>query len=347
MKIFFMQSLINGSAEIHRIKIIFLFEYSKTIAFMRVVIIGGTGHVGTFLVPRLVRAGHEVICVSRRLRKPYRQNASWKKVRIEILDRTELEKNNAFGEAIKSLEPELLIDMICFTPDSARMLVDALKGTVKHLLHCGTMWVHGHSIEVPTTEDQPRNPFGEYGILKAAIEKYLLDEHISSGFPVTILHPGHIVGPGWNPVNPAGNLDPRVFKKLANEEELCLPNIGMETVHHVHADDVAQAFMKAIKYAQNSIGQSFHVVSPQALTLRGYAESVAGWYGKKAKLRFLPFEEWKKTVSEYDAELTWDHIAHSPNGSIEKARKLLNYSPRYSSLEAIRESIDASIHISA
>jgi tetracycline resistance efflux pump len=27
---------------------------------MRVVIIGGTGHVGTFLVPRLVMAGHEV-----------------------------------------------------------------------------------------------------------------------------------------------------------------------------------------------------------------------------------------------------------------------------------------------
>ena len=31
----------------------------------RVVIIGGSGHVGTYLVPRLVEAGHEVICVSR------------------------------------------------------------------------------------------------------------------------------------------------------------------------------------------------------------------------------------------------------------------------------------------
>jgi uncharacterized protein YbjT (DUF2867 family) len=32
---------------------------------MRIVIIGGTGHVGTYLVPRLVEAGHEVVCVSR------------------------------------------------------------------------------------------------------------------------------------------------------------------------------------------------------------------------------------------------------------------------------------------
>jgi len=32
---------------------------------MRVVIIGGTAHVGTFLVPRVVLAGYEVISVSR------------------------------------------------------------------------------------------------------------------------------------------------------------------------------------------------------------------------------------------------------------------------------------------
>ncbi|MCP4302238.1 MAG: NAD(P)-dependent oxidoreductase, partial [Gammaproteobacteria bacterium] len=43
---------------------------------MRVVIIGGTGHVGTFLVPRLVNAGHDVICVSRQQRKAYQSHAA-------------------------------------------------------------------------------------------------------------------------------------------------------------------------------------------------------------------------------------------------------------------------------
>ena len=28
---------------------------------MRIVVIGGSGHIGSFLVPRLVRAGHEVV----------------------------------------------------------------------------------------------------------------------------------------------------------------------------------------------------------------------------------------------------------------------------------------------
>jgi nucleoside-diphosphate-sugar epimerase len=53
----------------------------------------------------------------------------------------------------------------------------------------------------------------------------------------------------------------------------------------------------------------------------------------------LPWEEWKTTVSEEDATATWDHIAHSPNCSISKAQRLLGYEPRYSSLEAVQESV--------
>ena len=39
---------------------------------MRVAVIGGTGHIGTYLVPRLVEAGHQVVSISRSLREPYR-----------------------------------------------------------------------------------------------------------------------------------------------------------------------------------------------------------------------------------------------------------------------------------
>ncbi len=174
--------------------------------------------------------------------------------------------------------------MICFTLDSARQLVEALRGTVQHFLHCGTIWVHGPSAVVPTTEDQPRTPFGEYGIQKAAIEAYLLDEARRTGFPATVLHPGHIVGPGWAPLNPAGHFNPAVFTQLAAGEELALPNLGLETVHHVHADDVAQAFERALANWGAAVGESFHVVSPAALTLRGYAEAVAAWFGQPARL---------------------------------------------------------------
>jgi nucleoside-diphosphate-sugar epimerase len=206
-------------------------------------------------------------------------------------------------------------------------------------VHCGTIWVHGPTVHAPTTEEEPRRPFGEYGIQKAAIEAYLLREARRNGFPATCLHPGHIVGPGWSPLNPAGNFNLRVFSQLARSETVVLPNLGLETVHHVHADDVAQAFMQALNHWGSAVGESFHVVSPQALTLRGYAEGMAAWFGQPAVLEYLGWEEWRQTVSAEEAQMTWDHIAHSPNCSTAKAQRLLGYAPRYTSLQAVQEAV--------
>ena len=306
---------------------------------MRVVLIGGKGHVGTYLVPRLVEAGHEVINISRNQRDPYQPNGAWRQVQTVEIDRVAADQQGTFGRQIADLAPDVVIDMICFTLDSARQITEALKGKVQHFLHCGTIWVHGPSAVVPTTEEQPRRPFGEYGIQKAAIEAYLLGEARRNGFPATVLHPGHIVGPGWNPLNPAGHFTPEVFATLARGETLVLPNLGMETVHHVHADDVAQIFMQAMANRSAAIGENFHAVSPAALTLRGYAEAMAAWFGQPARLEFQPWASWRETVTEQEARATWDHIAHSPNCSIAKAERLLNYRPRYTSLQAVQEAV--------
>ena len=307
---------------------------------MKVVVVGGKGHVGTYLVPRLVEAGHAVVNVSRGRAQPYRSHAAWAQVDDVVIDRDAEERAGDFGRRIADLGGDVVIDMICFTPESARQIVEALRGRVQHFLHCGTIWTHGPSVRVPTTEDEPKKPFGEYGVRKAEIESYLLNEARRNGFPATLLHPGHIVGPGWAPLNPAGHFDPRVFEQLARGERLALPNFGMETVHHVHADDVAQSFQCAMERRSAAVGESFHVVSAQAISLRGYAEAMAAWFGAPANLEFLPWDAWTQTVSADEARATWDHIAHSPNCSIEKARRAIGYAPRYSSLQAVQEAVE-------
>ncbi|MEV4173265.1 NAD(P)-dependent oxidoreductase [Nonomuraea sp. NPDC049709] len=310
---------------------------------MRVVVIGGSGHIGTYLIPRLVEAGHDVVNVSRGKRDPYTPHGAWQRVSTVIADREAEEANGAdgaFGRRIAELEGDVVIDLICFKESSAREIAAALTGRVRQFLHCGTIWVHGPSAQVPTTEDRRRAPFGEYGVQKAAIEAFLLDLARRDGFPATIIHPGHITGPGWVPVNPAGNVNPAVYQALADGDELALPNLGMETVQHVHADDVARLFMDAMASPSAAIGENFHSVATTALTLRGFAEAVAGWFGRDARLAFLPWEQWRGTVSEEDAQVTYDHIAHSPHCSMAKAERLLGHRRRYTSLEAVSEAVD-------
>jgi nucleoside-diphosphate-sugar epimerase len=314
---------------------------------MRVVVIGGTGHIGTFLVPRLVAAGHEVIVLSRGKRGPYLAHEAWKTVTPIEVDRAAEDQAQTFGSRVAALHADAVVDLICFTPESAQQMLDAVKPRQALLLHCGTMWVHGartgKDAAESVTEDAPRNPFGDYGIKKAAIERLLLEATRRGDARATVLHPGHLVGPGWNPVNPAGHFNFEVFERIARGETLVLPNDGLETVHHVHADDVAQAFELALTNPDKSVGESFHVVSPAPMTLRGYAEAMYAHFDRRPRLEFLLWEDWKETVTAEEAAATWDHIAHSPNGSIAKARHRLGYAPRYSSLEAVIESISPRI----
>ena len=307
---------------------------------MRIVVIGASGHIGTWLVPRLVNEGHEVVAVSRGARRPYHDAAEWQSVEQVTLDRAAAERDASFGRAIAELRGDAVVDLICFDADSARHLVDALRGRVGLFVHCGTLWVHGVPRVRPYDESAPREPFGDYGIRKSHIERFLLDA-AATGFPATVLHPGHITGPGWAPINPAGHLDTRVFEALAQGELVTLVDDGLATLQHVHADDVAQAFARALSHREAAVGETFHVAAAAPITMRDYADVAASWFGRQANLAFLPWDEWQRTATVSDAALTRDHMLHSPHASIDKARRLLGFEPRYTAAAAAREAVAA------
>lgn len=304
-----------------------------------VVVVGATGHIGSYLVPRLVRAGHRVTAVSRGTREPYHADPAWEQVETVVADREAESAAGTFGTRIADLRPDVVVDLVCFTLDQARELVEALRPTGAFLAHCGTIWVHGVADASPLREDDPKEPFGPYGTQKAAIEEFLHAETRSGGLRSTVVHPGHISGPGWPVITPLGNLDPGVWEALSTGGELLVPGLGLETMHHVHADDVAQVFDLALARPEVSAGQSFHAVSDRALTVRGFARAAAAWWGQEANLRSVTWEEFRAAAGEH-AEASWEHLSRSHSASTEKGRELLGYSPG-TSLEAVRAAVEA------
>ena len=107
---------------------------------MRIVVIGGSGHIGTFLVPRLVRAGHEVVNISRGARTAYTAAPEWQQVRAVLADRQQEDRDGTFGDRVAGLRADVVVDLICFTLESATALVGRLRGETGHLLHCGSIW---------------------------------------------------------------------------------------------------------------------------------------------------------------------------------------------------------------
>jgi nucleoside-diphosphate-sugar epimerase len=251
-------------------------------------------------------------------------------------DRDAAESDGQFGTLVAGLRPDAVVDLTCFTPAQARQLVEALDG--QHLVHTGSIWSYGPSTLVPTTEDAPKHPYGEYGLNKLAIESYLMAQN---RVRASVVHPGHISGPGWMPIGPAGNLDPAVIESLRTDGSCVLPDRGAETIHHVHAEDVADLHQAGLEHPDAAAGESFNSVCTQALTLRGYAELVARHFGHEPKLEFLPWTEFEARVDPAEAHTTMEHIGRAPMFSMDKARTLLGFVPKHGVTDTVLEAIDA------
>ena len=282
-----------------------------------------------------------MINVSRGAARPYRADPSWDAVRHVQADRVSEDRAGTFGARIAALEADVVIDLIAFDLASTRAVVEALRGRVGHYIFCNTIRVYGALVAVPSTEADPPNPIDAYGRGKAESEAYLVREARVNGFPATVFRPGHIVGEGWVPTSPLGVNEAEVFSRIARGEVLTLPNLGLETLHHVHADDLAQWIICAMENRAASVGEVFNAVSAQAVTLRGYAEAVYGRFGRTPKLAFQAVGEWLAAMAPELAEGAWRHVRRRSSHSIGKSVQRPGNRPRYTSLEAIRQSVMA------
>lgn len=306
---------------------------------MRILVIGGGGHIGGFLVPRLVREGHHVVNVSRSGRVHHRASAEWDSVEQVAADRQALDAEGTFAATVVGHSPDVVVDLVCFDRESARAIMEGLRGQVAQLLHCGSVWRYGASQRSPIVEGAGTPAFDTYGVEKEAIARLYAEETASGGLNTVTVHPGHIVGPGWAPINPLGNFDLSPWPVLSSGGVLKVPGSGAEHMHHVHADDVAQVFDLAIQHPDAAAGQDFHAVAPTALNVRGYVEIAAGWFGQEGRFETITWDEYRGLTTPEYVEASYGHLIRNHVLSIEKAQRLLGYGPRHEPDEAILESL--------
>lgn len=308
----------------------------------KVVVIGSTGHIGSYLVPMLVKHDFEVVAVSRGKSKPYVDDYAWEKVENIVLDR---EQDKDFSEKIAKLNADIVIDLINFDVFQTKKMVEALKSTqLSQYIYCSSIWAHGRADILPLQPYSMKKPLDHYGEDKYSSEVFLKKEYLYNDFPATIIMPGQISGAGWNIISPFGNTNLEIFRKIAKGEEIFLPNFGMETLHHVHAVDVAQMFLKSIIHRNQALGQSFHAVTKEAITLYGYAKMMFDYFNQEEKIKFLSWEKWCKYIGNAEeTEHTYYHIARSGYFNIENAEKLINYEPKFTLRETIEEAVKSYI----
>ena len=111
---------------------------------MRIIVIGGTGHIGGHLIPMLVRDGAQVVVITRGRGEVPRCD-EWSKVRIEqgSYDGGGGEAGANWSAFLKKIlrDGDTLIDIL--GADLMGTYDIAKSGGVGHVIACGGVWMLG------------------------------------------------------------------------------------------------------------------------------------------------------------------------------------------------------------
>ena len=235
---------------------------------MKVLIIGGTGLIGTSLTRQLLERGDDVTLYNRgktEVRVP-------PGARTIHGDRTDFA---AFEAQLQSGERyDCVIDMICFLPEEAESVVRAVRGRTEHLVVCSTVDVFERPARVfPIPDDHPLGGVSQYGKDKAACERILLAAHARGEVPITILRPAQTYGEGRDFIHVFGR-GGGAWKRLRHGKPVIVHGDGSSLWVACHIDDVARAFVGAARN-ERAHGQAYNVAGEEVMTWDQYTQRAA------------------------------------------------------------------------
>ena len=299
---------------------------------MDVLVIGGTGLISTAVSRQLVEAGHDVTCFTRGETDAELPDA----VSFVHGDRDD---DAALERARDAVEPDCVIDMVCFAPAQAEAAVEIFAG-IEQYVFCSTVDVYHRPLATnPVTEDAAREPaVSEYGADKAACEDRFLAAHDDGAFAATVLRPWSTYGEG-GPVLHTLGVGTYYVDRIRKGKPIVVHGDGQSLWGPCHRDDVAAAFVAAVGNG-DAYGECYHVTSEEVITWNQYHRTVAdALEAPEPDLVHVPTTVLADAVPDRTAMLR-DHFQFSTVFDNSKARRDLDFEYTVSFEDGVRRTVE-------
>ena len=211
---------------------------------------------------------------------------------------------------------------------------------VKRVVFVSSSEVYGRPRSIPVREDDALDPIGEYGHNKVAAEQLCHDYRNKSGVEAVILRPPTIVGP---------EMDEPTFLRsmeMARRGRFVCVGRGDHRFQMAFVDDVADACVLAAQ-REGIDGEVFNIGAEGTLPFRKQLEEVAGYLGKKPKVRSIPAGLFKGIMRILYplglSPLEPDHLHLLDSDfvmDVSKAKQKLGWTPTRTDLEMLIETYE-------
>lgn len=311
-----------------------------------ILVTGGAGFIGSNLCEALLALGHRVVCLDnfstghRHNIETFLSNRQFKLIEGDIRNLATCREavegidyvlhQAALGSVPRSINDPITSNEVNIS-GFLNMLVAARDAKVKRFIYAASSSTYGDSESLPKVEDVIGRPLSPYAITKYVNELYADVFAKTYGMECIGLRYFNVFGRRQDPNGAYAAVIPLFVKQLLNNESPVINGDGEYSRDFTYIDNVIQMNLLAM---QTEDKQAINTVYNTA-------------YGERNTLLQL-VANLKEFLSEYNPEVKDIEVKYGPYragdiphslASIDKARKLLGYDPRFSLRDGLKEAV--------
>nr|WP_040473619.1 SDR family oxidoreductase [Flavobacterium frigoris] len=312
-----------------------------------ILITGGAGFIGSNLSEYFLAKGHKVVCLDnfatghRHNLKDFINNPNYRLIEGDIRNATDCSNavkgvdyvlhQAALGSVPRSINDPVTTNDVNVS-GFLNMLVAATDAKVKRFVYAASSSTYGDSVGLPKVEDVIGKPLSPYAITKYVNELYAEIFSKTYGLETIGLRYFNVFGRKQDPKGAYAAVIPKFVMQLMQHESPVINGDGNYSRDFTYIDNVIQmnelAMTTTNKQAVNTV----------------YNTAYGDWNTLNNLVGYL-----KEFLSKYDSEIANVAIKYGPNragdiphslASIDKAKELLAYDPKFSLQQGLEEAVD-------
>ena len=311
-----------------------------------ILITGGAGFIGSNLCEHFLNKEYKVICLDnfstgfKHNIEPFATHSNFELIEGDIRDfQTCLQAAQkadfvlhqaALGSVPRSINDPIQTNEVNVS-GFINMLTAAKEANIKRFVYAASSSTYGDSTSLPKVEEVIGKPLSPYAVTKYVNELYADVFSKTYGIECIGLRYFNVFGRKQNPNGAYAAVIPKFVQQLTQYESPVINGDGNFSRDFTYIDNVIQMNELALTTTSS---QAINTVYNTA-------------FGERTTLNEL-INCLKEYLAEFDPKIANVQVIHGPNrqgdiphsvASIDKAKKLLNYTPKFSMKEGLKQAV--------
>ncbi|HEY2408708.1 MAG TPA: UDP-glucuronic acid decarboxylase family protein [Polyangiaceae bacterium] len=298
----------------------------------KVLVTGGAGFIGSHLCERLIKAGHDVLCVDNYFTGTKKNVAGlldhplFEVVRHDVTFPLYVEVERIFNLACPASPVHYQFDPVQTTKTSVHGAINMLglaKRVKARILQASTSEVYGD----PEVHPQPESYWGKvnpigirscYDEGKRCAETLFFDYHRQHKTDIKVIRIFNTYGPRMHPND--GRVVSNFIVQALRGEDISIYGDGTQTRSFCYVDDLVEGMLRMMETESGFTGP-INLGNPGEYTMLELAEKVISLVGTKAKLNHKPLPQDDPRQRKPNIELAKSKLGWEPKVNLDDGLK--------------------------